>query len=567
VRFDPGLMLLRSAVVQTAAMLASYGSALLLEHVAHLHVDIVMQAAVLGLTTSRVQRATATRKRLPAFAVVPVVAMGAFEIGRLMGTHPNIGDALFVFAVALSIWVRRFGAWASRIGILMVLPLVATLVLQGQAAGFEAQLYTLWLGLVGLVACGWAFLLQEAAERTGLVRLPTTPAAAPAPPRKARILTSTKMALQMATALGTAFFAGRELWPAHWSWTVLTAFIVGSAARSRGDVLLKGVLRIIGAAIGTIVATEVAGSFGPHTDVAVVLIFAVIAVATWLREASYLYWAACVTAVLSLLYGWFGESTDGLLRTRLEGIGLGAAIGITAAWAVLPIRTRAAVQLRTAAALAELAVLLGAEAWADRARLLRQSAQFERCCMLIGQLAPSVNAQRWLEVRLLGRRSKAYAADAVEALQESVQPARVIVQAALELGESRDSPAVVAARNGVAANAAAIRKAIGRKPGRAYAPVLMGDPASEGAAAARVLGALAQIDAALGQIARCFPQVADCDLAGSRANFAGDGAGAGQPHGTGSRSLTTGFAPDAASLEEDIAGSAAHNHARQEGQL
>lgn len=503
-RFDPGLMLLRSTVVQTAAMLASYGSALLLEHFAHLHIDVVMQAAVLGLTTSRVQRAATTHDRLPAFAVVPVVAMGASEIGRLMGTRPNIGDAVFLLAVALTIWVRRLGARATRIGTLTVLPLIATLLLQGSPAGSEPQPYTLWFGLAGLIACGWVFLLQTAAQRFGLVRLPPAPASGP--PRKARVPASTKMALQMAAALGTAFFAGRALWPAHWSWTVLTAFIVCSAARSRGDVLLKGALRIVGASIGTIVATELAGTFGPHADVAIVLIFATIALATWLREASYAYWAACVTAVLSLLYGWFGESADGLLRTRLEGIWLGAAIGATAAWFVLPIRTRAVMQLRTATALAELAVLLEDAVWADRARLLSQLARFERSCALLDQLAPTVNVQRRLAMRLLRRRDTVHAADVVEALQECVQPAQMLVRETRGLGALRDDAAIVMARNAVAANVLAIRRAIGRRPGAAYAQVSIKKSQGGSTAAARILGALTRIDANLNPVARFFPQ-------------------------------------------------------------
>lgn len=501
-------MLLRSTLVQTAAMLASYGSALLLEHFAHLHIDVVMQATVLALTMSRVQRAATTHDRLRAFAVLPVVAMGASEIGRLMGSHPDFGDAAFVLAVALSIWVRRLGARAARIGTLMVLPLIATLLLQGQAAGSEPQPYTLWLGLVGFVACGWVFVLQEAAQRFGLVRLPTAPV--PGPPRKARIPASTKMALQMAAGLGTAFFAGRALWPTHWSWTVLTAFIVCSAARSRGDVLLKGALRIVGASVGTTVATVAAGSFGPHTDLAIVLIFAAIALATWLREASYAYWAACVTAVLSLLYGWFGESADGLLRTRLEGIGLGAAIGITAAWFILPIRTHAVVRLRAAAALAELAALLEDAVWADRTSLVRRLARFERFCALLAQVASAVNAQRWLSVSLLRKRDKVYAADVVEAVQECEQSAQVMVREALELGALRDDPAIEAARHAVAANVSAVRRAMGRRPGAAYARVLIERPPGESTAATvvleAVLEALARIDAELGRIARFSPR-------------------------------------------------------------
>jgi hypothetical protein len=64
-----------------------------------------------------------------------------------------------------------------------------------------------------------------------------------------------------------------------------------------------GVLRVSGAAVGTLVAAEVAGTFGPRADVTVVLMFVALAAATWLREFSYAYWASIVTAVLSLLYG------------------------------------------------------------------------------------------------------------------------------------------------------------------------------------------------------------------------------------------------------------------------
>src|SRR5262249_18480430 len=81
------------------------------------------------------------------------------------------------------------------------------------------------------------------------------------------------------------------------------------------------------------------------------VIFAVLAVATYLRGYSYAYWAAGVTSVLSLLYGYFGETGTALLPTRLEAIGLGALVGIAAAWLVLPIRTSDVVRLRRAQAL------------------------------------------------------------------------------------------------------------------------------------------------------------------------------------------------------------------------
>ncbi|MGW2540395.1 FUSC family protein, partial [Kitasatospora sp. NPDC001574] len=361
VRFDPGLLLLRETAVTTAAMLAAYGSALLIEHLAHLRVDVVVQAVVLAATAARVQLTADRYDRLLGLAVLPAAAAGAAEVGRLMTLHPNLGDVLFTLGTALPIWVRRFGPRAGRAGGLLVLPLIALLVMPPDAGPLPGHDHTLWVALIALVSGAWVATAQAVAVRTGLVPAPVRPPApAPEPadpggaapePRPAarwRPLVHTQMALQMAGAVGGAFLAGRAVWPDHWAWVVLTAFIVCSGARGRADVLFKGLLRAVGAAAGTVVATAVAGSFGPHEDAAVVLIFAVLALATWLRELSYAYWAGCVTAVLSLLYGWFGQGSDDLLRTRLAAIGLGAAVGIAAAWLVLPLRTRDVLRRRTA---------------------------------------------------------------------------------------------------------------------------------------------------------------------------------------------------------------------------
>lgn len=123
------------------------------------------------------------------------------------------------------------------------------------------------------------------------------------------------------------------------------------------------------------VATAVSGEFGPRSNTAVVVIFVVLAVATWLRELSYAYWAGCVTAVLSLLYDWFGQSPGDLLHTRLAGIAVGAVLGIAASWLVLPIRTGAVIRARTAAALSSLGELLQTD-WRDGQAVRLAQARF-----------------------------------------------------------------------------------------------------------------------------------------------------------------------------------------------
>src|SRR4029079_1497841 len=129
---------------------------------------------------------------------------------------------------------------------------------------------------------------------------------------------STRMACQMAVELAAAFAIGHRAYHEHWPWAVLTAFIVCSGARGRADVLYKGILRGLGAAAGTVIATSIADAFPPNDRWSVVLIFTVLGLAGWLREISYVWWAGSVTAALSLLYGYFGQSASSLLQTRLE---------------------------------------------------------------------------------------------------------------------------------------------------------------------------------------------------------------------------------------------------------
>ena len=147
------------------------------------------------------------------------------------------------------------------------------------------------------------------------------------------------MALQMAVALAAAFVVGRTGYPDHWTWVVLTAFIVCSGNRGRGDVLHKAVMRVLGASVGTLAASVLADVIPAGNHWSVAAIFAVLAVALWVRPLSYAYWAAGITAALALLYGYFGEHGAQLLGDRLEEIVVGAVIGIASSWFLLPVRT------------------------------------------------------------------------------------------------------------------------------------------------------------------------------------------------------------------------------------
>ncbi|MGW2506761.1 hypothetical protein ACWCXL_37830, partial [Streptomyces sp. NPDC001588] len=103
--------------------------------------------------------------------------------------------------------------------------------------------------------------------------------------------------------------------------------------------LRKGVERFLGASGATLPATAVAAA-GITGRASVVVMFAVLAVALWLRPLNYAYWAAGMTTALSLLLGCFGQDAGSLLPTRPAAIAVGALLPVAAAGWLLPVPKR-----------------------------------------------------------------------------------------------------------------------------------------------------------------------------------------------------------------------------------
>lgn len=448
-RAVPRITPLAPAATTMAAVLAAFGSAWLLERLAHLGVDSVMQAVVLSITLARTQRGAATADRLAGLVVLPTVALAAIGLGTLMSHRPLEGDAAFVLLVTSALWLRRLGPQFTRAGTLMLLPAIALLILPHTPSSGHA----LWAPLVALIAWFWVTAFQALADR-----------ADPAPARRDGQRSSRaahRMAAQMGVALAGAFAAGHLLFPDHWSWVVLTAFIVCNGARGQGDALHKGVLRAFGATGGTCLATLAAGTFAPGNRGSVALIFVVLGIAVWLRPRNYAYWAGGVTAALSLLYGYFGQTAIPLLWTRIEAILVGAAIGVASAWFVLPFRTRDVLRRRTAGALAALSEVLRGEPGALR--------RFEGAVAEMDDLYPPLKTHRAVT------RRRPHQADVVDHLRGI----------AVQLRSLGPDPRLGRLR----ANVGAVRRTVARRAdGAPYRPITVDD--------ARIAG----IDAALGAI-------------------------------------------------------------------
>jgi hypothetical protein len=465
--FDPGLRQLRAAVLAMAATLASYGSVLALKHAEHLSLNVVILAVVLALSLSRNDRAHGPRERIIGVVLLPAVAVASSEVGRLLIHHETIGDALFVIAMSAAIWLRRFGPGFAKAGTLISLPFVALLVTPAFAASGRVQSNVLWAAAVGVIAYFWVSAAKLLADRTDFLPREPAPPAHPTAPvrpsansaaRKRQIVASDRMALQMAVALAAAFAAGRSLFGVHWSWLVITAFIVCSGNRGRADVVYKSALRIAGAAVGTVAATLVAGAL-PAGDVAsVIAIFAILAVATWLRPFSYAFWAAGITSVLALLYGYFGQTATAVLPQRLEGIVVGAAIGIAASWLLLPVKTTDVLRRRIADALAALSDLLAAITANAPSEIALHAHRFEHAATLLDEIAGPLHAHRLL-TRL--RPTAPHAADALDATRSCRVPVRVIAAHIASHPDALTSPHITDATRAVAAHVRRSRQALG----------------------------------------------------------------------------------------------------------
>ncbi len=321
------------------------------------------------------------------------VALAAAAVGWLLITVPLAGAVVFVVAMGLSVWLRNFGTRGRVAGAVLALPFVALLVVPfapAHARGGPAADIALTIagGLIAFafVTLAARFTHDDAAE-------PDARAEAASSERKRRpgMSVPTRMALQMVAALGAAFVVGFTLVPAHVGWTVLTAFIVCSGARGRGDAFYKAVLRLGGAIAGTLVALVLATVWTPHGLAEAVVVFGALYLGLWLRERNYAYWAAAMTLIFALLAHGDGVLTLAAFGARLEAILAGAVCGVAAAWFVTPIRTVSVIRRSLADALLAFDDVVANGHAADPERPMRL-ARFERRLAELDRVAPPV---RW----------------------------------------------------------------------------------------------------------------------------------------------------------------------------
>jgi hypothetical protein len=388
------LRTLPGALGSIAAVLVSFGAMDAL--CARLGVDPspAILAAALSVGLMRNPERLGARALLTKIVVLPLIALAAGLVGLAIVAVPALGAALFAGSIALSIWLRNFSERATAVGRTIALPFIAILVAPLRPDAAHGR----WTSALLLLAAGAAALVSTTivaglAARFGMAAEPR-PArlARPRPVRAGELPAATRMALQMLAALGLAFAIGMLAFRAHWSWVVLTAFIVCSGAAGRGDAFYKGLLRLGGAIGGTLAAALVAQIAFPNPVAYAAAVFFVLFVGLWLRPLNYAYWAACATLIFALLQGSHGAAIAPLFAMRVLCMFIGALCGVAATWFVYPIRTEHVVRRRIADVLAALRdVLAGTpEGPAHESRL----AVLERHAAELKRVEPPVRLHR-----------------------------------------------------------------------------------------------------------------------------------------------------------------------------
>lgn len=164
--------------------------------------------------------------------------------------------------------------------------------------------------------------------------------AADAPGIAQRLRDLGRQAVQVGLAAALAIAAGTAISSTRWFWAVIAAFVVYVGTSTRGEILTKGWLRVLGTLGGVVVGVIVAALVGGNTVLAVALIVVCLFAGVYLVSVSSAFMIFFITTMLALLYGLLGEFSVGLLLTRLAETAAGAVIGVGVAYVVLPTSTR-----------------------------------------------------------------------------------------------------------------------------------------------------------------------------------------------------------------------------------
>jgi uncharacterized membrane protein YccC len=154
---------------------------------------------------------------------------------------------------------------------------------------------------------------------------------------------ATRAAVQVAVATALATGVGELISPNRWYWAVLAAFVVFNGTTSRGQILSRAWQRVLGTLGGVVAGVLLAAVVGSNAPLQLGLVVVCVFAAFYLVRVSSALMVFFITVLLAMLYGLLGTFSVQVLELRIYETAAGAAVGIAAAFLVLPTGTRSTV--------------------------------------------------------------------------------------------------------------------------------------------------------------------------------------------------------------------------------
>ena len=173
------------------------------------------------------------------------------------------------------------------------------------------------------------------------------PAISPAPAKIDFSLENPVMrsAVQITVASGLAMVFGLMLSRDRWFWAVLTAFLIFTNTKSRGDAAIRALQRSVGTLLGIATGLVLATLIGGYPLLAAPIALLSIFLGFYCLQISYAAMTFFISIVLCLIYGMTGVLTLDLLQLRIEETLIGALAGTVVAFLVFPASTRSTLDL------------------------------------------------------------------------------------------------------------------------------------------------------------------------------------------------------------------------------
>ncbi|MCW2947073.1 MAG: hypothetical protein JWR24_3790 [Actinoallomurus sp.] len=161
-------------------------------------------------------------------------------------------------------------------------------------------------------------------------------------PRWLRLSLNSRQCVQAGLASLLTLLCALPVSSQRFYWAMLACLIVLTGTATSSETLVKGTHRVLGTALGAVVAIAAVHLTRGHDTLVVVVMSVCVFLSVYFFRVAYGVLAFGITTLMGLLYNALGEFSDALLLTRLEETAIGAGIAALIAVLVLPVRNRKA---------------------------------------------------------------------------------------------------------------------------------------------------------------------------------------------------------------------------------